>query len=98
MAITKLGDYVSSALQQSQDTASKVASDDKTNVGRDVSATTDRVEISKEAQEMAKVSKVAPDENDIRTEVVDRIRGSINDGSYTISADKIAAKMMEEIW
>jgi flagellar biosynthesis anti-sigma factor FlgM len=99
MAITKVGDYISSALQKAQDaTSSRTSSEDKTASARDVSTTSDKVEISKGAQEMAKVSKVATDGDDIRTEVVDRVRSMIDSGNYSVSPDKVAAKMMEEVW
>lgn len=97
MAISKVGDYISSALQKAQDTLPRASSEEKAATGKEVPTTTDKVEISKSAQEMAKVSKVATDESDIRTELVDQVRSSLAAGTYSVSPEKIASKMLEEM-
>jgi flagellar biosynthesis anti-sigma factor FlgM len=98
MAITKVGDYISSALQKAQDTVQRTSSEDKTASTKDVSSASDKVDISKGAQEMAKVSKVASDTDDIRTEVVDQVRSMVQNDTYVVSPEKVAARMVEEIW
>ncbi|SMC19418.1 anti-sigma-28 factor, FlgM family [Desulfacinum hydrothermale DSM 13146] len=58
----------------------------------------DRVELSKEALEMAKTKKVMMEREEIRTERVDQLRQMLQNGSYTVQADKVAAKMLDEIF
>ncbi|MBC7357747.1 anti-sigma-28 factor, FlgM family [Desulfacinum infernum DSM 9756] len=58
----------------------------------------DRVELSKEALEMAQAKKVVMDREEIRTERVDQLRQMVENGSYAVQADKIAAKMLDEIF
>ena len=97
MAIGKVGDYISSALQKAQDTSPRTTSEEKASTGKETTAATDKVEISKGAQEISKVSKVATDKDDIRTELVDRVRSSLAAGTYSVSPEKISSKMLDEI-
>lgn len=56
----------------------------------------DRVQFSREALEMAR-SQVAMDREEVRTEKVDALRRQIQEGTYTVDPQKIAARMLDEI-
>ncbi len=56
----------------------------------------DRVQFSREAVELAR-TRVMMDREDIRTEKVEALRQKIHDGTYKVDAQKIAARMLDEI-
>lgn len=56
----------------------------------------DRVAFSQEALEMAR-NKVTMERNEVRLEKVEALRRQIQEGSYAVDAQKIAARMLDEI-
>lgn len=99
MAISKVGTYPPSDLQKPQETAPRPGGEDKTASAKEAAAATpDKVDISKGAQEMAKANKVAMERGDIRTEEVERVRNMVNDQTYVVQPEKIAAKMLDEVF
>lgn len=56
----------------------------------------DRVAFSQKALEMAR-NKVTMERDDVRVEKVEALRRQIQEGSYTVDAQKIAARMLDEI-
>jgi negative regulator of flagellin synthesis FlgM len=57
----------------------------------------DRVQLSKDYQELSKVKKVTMELPDIRSERVDQLRNMIANNSYEINPTKIADKILEEL-
>ena len=47
---------------------------------------------------MAQVKKVMMERSEIRAEQVDQIRNMVTNGTYKIEPEKIAEKMLEELW
>ncbi|WP_448383059.1 flagellar biosynthesis anti-sigma factor FlgM [Desulfosoma sp.] len=62
----------------------------------DAEGAEDRVQFSREALALAR-NRVMMDREDIRTEKVDALRQKIQDGTYTVDPQKIAARMLDEI-
>lgn len=56
----------------------------------------DRVQFSREALELAR-SRVMMDREDIRIDKVEALRQKIQEGTYTVDPQKIAARMLDEI-
>ena len=58
----------------------------------------DRVAISRSYQEIDKIKKVVMEMSDIRTERVDHVRNMIQNGGYEINPQKVADKILEDMW
>ncbi len=100
MDVKRLSSYMASTNQVTE--ASKVRAEE--NASRQGAAkpdgiqVTDRVEFSKEAREMAQANKVAMHRDEIRAERVEQLRQMVQNGTYTVDAEKLAAKMLDEIF
>jgi negative regulator of flagellin synthesis FlgM len=57
----------------------------------------DRVQFSKDYQEMGKIKQVLMDMPDIRTERVDKIQNMIQSGTYQVDPDLVAGKILDEL-
>ena len=60
-----------------------------------VQAPSDSVEISDEARELAKARQAVDDAPEIRAEKVAAIKKSIQDGTYSVSPELLARKLLE---
>ncbi len=97
MEIKKISAYATQAAQRPQEQGVRPADDEKS-AGKDASVdTADRVRFSTGYQEMAQVKKVMMERGEIRTERVDQLRTQIENRTYGVDADKIAAKILDEI-
>lgn len=56
----------------------------------------DKVELSSQAMDLKKMSQQAMSSPDVRTEKVNDIKLQVDNGTYKISTDKIAEKLIEE--
>lgn len=83
------------AVQNPKEQTQKVGEDNKTAQTSGVSS--DRVELSKDYQDLAQAQKVSMSGSDIRTDKVDQIRDSVNTGNYTINPEGIAGSMLGEV-
>ncbi|QGG47480.1 flagellar biosynthesis anti-sigma factor FlgM [Heliorestis convoluta] len=54
----------------------------------------DKVSLSEDARLLQAASKVIRETPELREEMVEKLRQSINDGTYSVSSDKIAEKML----
>jgi len=97
MEIRKLNAYVAQAPQKTQE-SKRVSGEDKPPQVQEASQEADKVKWSREYQEMAQVKKVMMERDDVRTEQVDRVRNMVNNGSYVVEPEKIAEKMLQELW
>lgn len=52
------------------------------------------VDISERGRELARVQRAVQEAADVRTEKVEQIRKSIADGTYSVSADTLARKLL----
>jgi negative regulator of flagellin synthesis FlgM len=95
MEIGKLAAY---SAQNAQKADSRVNTEQQTVVGKNVSAGADRVEFSKSYTEMARMKKTMTENDDIRTEQVERLRTMVQNGTYEVQPDKIAEKMLDALW
>ena len=59
-------------------------------------ATDDKVEISSRALDLKEMQSQAMSASDVRTEKVDAIKLKIENGTYQISTEQIAERMIEE--
>ena len=57
----------------------------------------DQVRLSGRAKELAELKQVIQQMPEIRTEKVEALKKSIQDGTYTMDSFKIAGKILEEI-
>jgi flagellar biosynthesis anti-sigma factor FlgM len=59
--------------------------------------TSDRVQISKDYQEMGKLKRVVMEIPDIRWERVNKIQNKIEKGTYQVDPDVVAGKILDEL-
>ena len=97
MEVKKVNPYITQATQRAQETNNRAAAEEKIS-GRDVPVEPDRVNLSSGYQEMAQVKKVMMERDEIRVEQVDPLRAAINTQAYQPNAEKIASKMLEEMF
>ena len=58
---------------------------------------TEQIAISSKAKDIQQATEVVNATPDIRIEKVDRIKGQIANGSYSVSSEKLAEKILENI-
>ncbi len=94
MNIRNIPPYQTNAVQNSS-SATKSGAQEKTMVGNGVSS--DRVELSKNYQDLAQAQKAIAGSDQIRTDLVQQIKGQLDSGNYQVKPDEIAGKMLDEI-
>ncbi len=94
MNIRKIPTYITDAVQNSSATG-KAGPQEKSATGPAVSS--DRVQLSKNYQDIAQAQKAAMGNNGIRTEKVQQIQFQLQNGTYQLDPGKIAGKMLDEI-
>lgn len=98
MEINRVNGYEAQAVQKTTEQyPSRRVSEEGTS-GKEVSAGSDQVKLSDRYQEVARVRKVMMEREDLRNERVDHLRNMIESGSYVVNPEKIAQKMLEELW
>ncbi len=95
MKIKTIQPYLADAVQSTTATAGKPSTEEKAAVGN--GASSDRVQLSKDYQDMAQAQKAISGSGEIRTEKVQQIVNQLNSGTYKINPDEIAGKMLDEI-
>ena len=95
MNIRKISPYPTNAVQNSTATAGKSGEEETAGVGNAVSS--DRVQLSKDYQDLAQAQKAVMGPGDIRTEKVQQIKNQLASGNYEIQPNEIAGKMLDEI-
>ena len=56
----------------------------------------EKVEISSKARDIQKVKNILDDLPDVRMEKVDKIKRSLENGTYNVQGEKVAQKMVRE--
>ena len=56
----------------------------------------EKVELSSKARDIQKVKNILDNLPDVRMEKVDKIKNSLENGTYNIKGDKVAQKMVRE--
>jgi negative regulator of flagellin synthesis FlgM len=99
MEIKKTDGYTGPQVTKVQEAETKVDSVKRPDSSKETSTqgSTDRVELSKDYQELNKVKRVTMELPDIRSERVDQVRKQIADNTYQVKATQIADKMLEEL-
>lgn len=69
----------------------KKSEEDKTNISSD-----DKVELSSRAMDLKEMQSQAMSSPDVRSEKVQQIKTNIENGTYSISSEKIAERLIEE--
>ena len=95
MAISKIPPYLTNAVSNSGAAAGKTGAQEKTTAGNGVSS--DRVQLSKDYQDLAQAQKSITGTGEIRTAMVQQIKSQVESGSYQINPGAIAGKMIDEI-
>ena len=95
MNIRKVASYLTEAIQNPRDQAQKASADSKAAQTNGVSS--DRVELSRDYQDLAQAKKVTMSRDEIRPERVDQIRAALDSGNYAVNPDGIAGKMLNEM-
>jgi len=62
-----------------------------------ISKTCDTIEISKESMEIAKYVNISKEIYDVRTQKVNDIKNRIQNGTYKVSSEDLAFKILETI-
>lgn len=96
--IKKIDAYSAQAPQKVRDSIQSTKEEQESASGKEVSAASDRVQLSKGYQEMSQVKKVVMQRGELRTERLDNLRNMIENNSYSIKPEKIAEKMLKELW
>ena len=55
----------------------------------------DRIELSPQAQELARAEQAVQDSGELRFEVVSKLRSEVRDGTYRVDARAVARAMVE---
>jgi flagellar biosynthesis anti-sigma factor FlgM len=97
MEIKKIIAYDTQAIQQPQEQNSRVAQNDR-NSASDPRVEADSVKLSNRYQEMTQVKKVVMDGGELRMDRVDQIRNMVENKQYEVDPEKIAQRMLEELW
>jgi negative regulator of flagellin synthesis FlgM len=99
MEIKKTDGYTGPQVTKVQEAETKVDSVKRPDSSKETSTqgSTDRVELSKDYQELNKVKRVTMELPDIRSERVDQVRKQIADNTYQVKVTQIADKMLEEL-
>jgi negative regulator of flagellin synthesis FlgM len=95
--IGKIAQYSTDAVQGLNATTSKSGKEDKAGAVKDQGATADRVELSKDYQEMVRTKEVTMSRDELRTEKIDLIRSRLADGTYQINPEAIAGEMLDDM-
>jgi negative regulator of flagellin synthesis FlgM len=95
MNIKTIPPYLTNAVQSTTTTTGKSGTEEKTGVGS--AASSDRVQLSQDYQDMAQAQKAIMGSDEIRTDKVQQIVNQLNSGTYQIKPDEIAGKMLNEI-
>ncbi len=94
MNVSNVPPYVTDAVQNSN-AAQKQGSQEKTAVGNNGSS--DRVQLSKDYQELASAQKAIVGPPEIRAEKVEQIKNQLQNGTYQVRPAETAGKMVDEI-
>jgi negative regulator of flagellin synthesis FlgM len=94
MNIRKISPYLTDAVQNSKQ-AGQSGAEEKAVTGNGVSS--DRVQLSKDYQDLAQAQKAISGPGEIRTDKVQAIKNQLESGSYQIKPGEIAQKMVDEI-
>lgn len=102
MEIKKIASYTQQALHKPQNTGVKPQTEEKDLQTKDTKDTAasqqDRVQLSDASKELAQVKKVTMEREDIRSEKVEPLRQMIQNDTYPIEPEKIAGKLLDEMW
>jgi negative regulator of flagellin synthesis FlgM len=96
MEVKKVATTLTQSVQNPNEANPRPNEEEKTTLAKDSYTAPDRLQLSRGYQEMAQAKKVMMQRDDIRLEQVDRVRNMIENKTYQIQPEKIAAKMMDE--
>jgi len=98
MEIKKVNGYEAQTVQKTTEQVQprRVPADGVT--GKDAQPGADQVQLSDRYQELARVRKVMMEREDLRNERIDHLRNLIQSKNYIVNPEKIAQKMLEELW
>ena len=99
MEIKKTDGYTGPQVTKVPEQETKVESAKRPDSSKETSTqgSTDRVELSKDYQELNKVKRVTMELPDVRSERVDQVRKQIADNTYEVKTTQIADKMLDEL-
>jgi negative regulator of flagellin synthesis FlgM len=96
MDIKQVLSYTAGNVQNPGSPTSKAGGEDKGTSA--AGAASDRVELSKDYQDLIQAKKTMVANNEVRPEKVERIQKQLDNGTYQVNPESVAAKMMEEIF
>jgi negative regulator of flagellin synthesis FlgM len=94
MDIKQVASYLTEAIRNPRETAQKASGDNK--AAQANGASSDRVQLSKDYQDLAQARKISMSRDEIRPDKVDQVRSALDSGNYAINPDGIAGKMLNE--
>ena len=94
MNIRKISPYLTDAVQNSNSAAGKPNAQKTSGVS---GVSSDRVQLSKDYQDLAQAQKTISGTGEIRTEKVQKIKDQLASGTYQVKPGAIADRMIDEI-
>jgi len=98
MGINRIDTYVTQAPPRTSEQNGRAVVDEKSVPGRDAAVESDRVRLSRGYQEMAQVKKIMMDQGEIRADRVSYFRDSVSNGTYAVEPERVAERMLEDVW
>jgi negative regulator of flagellin synthesis FlgM len=95
MNVRKIPPYLANEVQNSNSAAAKPGAQEKAVAGNSTSS--DRVQLSKDYQDLANAQKTVMGANEVRTEKVQQIKNQLESGNYQVKPGEIAKKMLDEV-
>ncbi len=99
MDVTRVSPYLSpQPVERTQEMNSPGRSENKSEGVQETAVPKDRVQLSNHCREVDMAKKVTMQQDEIRMEKVEQLRHAIKSGTYVVEPDKLAEKMLGEIW
>jgi flagellar biosynthesis anti-sigma factor FlgM len=98
MAINRIDTYTTQAPQRTAEQNGRPVADDKTIPVKDATVESDSVKLSRSYQEMAQVKKVMTDQEEMRMDRVNHLRESVAAGAYSVQPERVAERMLQDMW
>jgi negative regulator of flagellin synthesis FlgM len=95
MNVRNVPPYVTDAVQNSGAATAKPGTQEK--VGAATGVSSDRVELSKNYQDLAQAQKSIARSDEVRADKVQQIKNQLQSGTYEIKPGAIAGKMLDEV-
>lgn len=98
MDVTRVSPHVNQPVEKVQEVNSPGRNEDRCAGLQESGASKDRVQLSGQHREVDMAKKVTMQQDEVRLEKVEQLRQAVKSGTYVVEPEKIAEKMLGEIW